>query len=296
MRYLTPRQEMWWERYLGEFIDDKVVSAKARDIYHRYAQYKGADGKWTREIPELFKRTVDIIEDRAVRAMTDGDHEEFNRLGERDPDDFNELEENPKDYCYRKVKRQYRVFPSAYASGAIVQCRRRLGMNPRFALEKKYGLHGWFMRGGGKGWVDCKTGKPCGRGTGERRAYPACRPTLSMCTTAMKKKRGRKRISWLRKNPVPPQSVARIACRGLAKRKKYRRGGTSVGVARARDLCNRRNLSKATLARMRSYFARHRGAKAENAKRKSDPTSAAAIADDLWGGTAGMRWAKHLVR
>ena len=30
-----------------------------------------------------------------------------------------------KDYCYRKVKRQYKVFPSAYASGAIAKCRKK---------------------------------------------------------------------------------------------------------------------------------------------------------------------------
>ena len=29
-----------------------------------------------------------------------------------------------KDACYRKVKKQYRVFPSAYASGAIAKCRK----------------------------------------------------------------------------------------------------------------------------------------------------------------------------
>ena len=109
------------------------------------------------------------------------------------------IQNNPRDYCYRKVKKQYKVFPSAYASGAIVQCRRRLGKN-RLSLEKKYGLHGWFMRGGGKGWVDCKTGKPCGRKKGEKRKYPACRPTMKMCNSAMRKKRGRKRISWVRKN------------------------------------------------------------------------------------------------
>ena len=28
----------------------------------------------------------------------------------------------PKDACYRKVKARYRVFPSAYASGAIAKC------------------------------------------------------------------------------------------------------------------------------------------------------------------------------
>jgi hypothetical protein len=32
-----------------------------------------------------------------------------------------------KDACYRKVKAQYRVFPSAYASGAIAKCRKRGG-------------------------------------------------------------------------------------------------------------------------------------------------------------------------
>ena len=28
-----------------------------------------------------------------------------------------------KDACYRKVKARYKVFPSAYASGAIAKCR-----------------------------------------------------------------------------------------------------------------------------------------------------------------------------
>ena len=30
----------------------------------------------------------------------------------------------PKDACYRKVKSRYKVFPSAYASGAIAKCRK----------------------------------------------------------------------------------------------------------------------------------------------------------------------------
>ena len=29
-----------------------------------------------------------------------------------------------KDACYTKVKARYRVWPSAYASGALVQCRK----------------------------------------------------------------------------------------------------------------------------------------------------------------------------
>tara|TARA_B100000085_G_scaffold66547_1_gene59266 strand:+ start:549 stop:725 length:177 start_codon:yes stop_codon:yes gene_type:complete len=29
-----------------------------------------------------------------------------------------------KDACYKKVKARYKVFPSAYASGAIAKCRK----------------------------------------------------------------------------------------------------------------------------------------------------------------------------
>jgi hypothetical protein len=32
-----------------------------------------------------------------------------------------------KDDCYRKVKAQYDVFPSAYAGGAIAKCRKNKG-------------------------------------------------------------------------------------------------------------------------------------------------------------------------
>jgi hypothetical protein len=102
--------------------------------------------------------------------------------------------------------------------------------------------------------------------------------------------------STIVQNPVPPSSVARAAKRGLEARKKYKRGGTAVGVARARDLSRRANVSQRTIDRMYSYFSRHRASRYENAKRISDPTSAARIADDLWGGSAGFRWAKKVRR
>jgi hypothetical protein len=121
-----------------------------------------------------------------------------------------------KDACYRKVKAAYNVFPSAYASGALVQCRKKGAANwgkkkedpvseGTFDREKEDGLHGWFSRNRGKGWVDCKASKkghvvPCGRkkaGKGADREYPACRPTLSKCNQKGKKrKKGKKRISW----------------------------------------------------------------------------------------------------
>lgn len=38
-------------------------------------------------------------------------------------------EETKKDACYHKVKRRYKVWPSAYASGALVQCRKKGAKN-----------------------------------------------------------------------------------------------------------------------------------------------------------------------
>jgi hypothetical protein len=55
----------------------------------------------------------------------------------------------------------------------------------------------------------------------------------------------------------PTQTMANNAKRGLDLRKEFGRGGTEVGVARARDLMNRKNLSPRTVQRMFSYFSRH---------------------------------------
>lgn len=77
-----------------------------------------------------------------------------------------------------------------------------------FSKEKEQGLHGWFSRNRGKGWIDCKASKkgklvPCGRdkaGRGADRKYPACRPTLGACNAiGKKKKKGKKTISWKKK-------------------------------------------------------------------------------------------------
>ncbi len=35
-------------------------------------------------------------------------------------------------------------------------------------MAKKNSLREWFGQNKGKGWVDCKTGKPCGRQKGEK--------------------------------------------------------------------------------------------------------------------------------
>jgi hypothetical protein len=55
----------------------------------------------------------------------------------------------------------------------------------------------------------------------------------------------------------PPAGVRSEAQKGLDWRREHGRGGTEVGIARARDLSNGTNISPDTAKRMASYFARH---------------------------------------
>ena len=91
---------------------------------------------------------------------------------------------------------------------------------------------------------------------------------------------------------VPPQAVRDAAARGLLLRQEHGRGGTSVGVARARDLSNGRAVSLDTVKRMRSYFARHEVDKQGEGWGKD---SAGYIAWLLWGGDAGRAWANSVL-
>lgn len=90
---------------------------------------------------------------------------------------------------------------------------------------------------------------------------------------------------------VPPQAVRNNAKRGLELREKYGRGGTAVGVARARDLSNGKSISLETIRRMVSYFARHEVDKKGEGWGKD---SAGYIAWLLWGGDAGRSWANRI--
>lgn len=51
------------------------------------------------------------------------------RYGSMQPDSRVDTVTEKKDACYHKVRSRYRVWPSAYASGALVQCRKRGAAN-----------------------------------------------------------------------------------------------------------------------------------------------------------------------
>ena len=92
----------------------------------------------------------------------------------------------------------------------------------------------------------------------------------------------------------PTEAMAAEAQRGLDWRREYGRGGTEVGVARARQLINRQDLSPDTVRRMHSYFSRHEVDKQGQGFNPGEDgyPSAGRIAWALWGGNAGQTWAR----
>lgn len=96
----------------------------------------------------------------------------------------------------------------------------------------------------------------------------------------------------------PTAAMKREAERGLAWRQEYNRGGTAVGVARARDISNGVELSPRTVRRMYSYFSRHEVDKQGQGFSPGEDgyPSAGRIAWALWGGDPGYSWAKAKVK
>ena len=97
--------------------------------------------------------------------------------------------------------------------------------------------------------------------------------------------------------PVPNDAMADEAQRGLDWRREFGRGGTEVGIARARDISNKVDLSMDTVQRMASYFARHEVDKqAEGFSPGEDGyPSNGRIAWALWGGDPGQSWVNSIL-
>ena len=130
-----------------------------------------------------------------------------------------------KDACYHKVKSRYDVWPSAYASGALVKCRKvgakNWGNSKKEGVEEDYlrklveeeiealaekkrkltkkpssetSLRDWFKRKGAKGsksgWVDCNTCRK-DKKTGKKKCSACGRST------------GEKRAKYPKCRPTP---------------------------------------------------------------------------------------------
>lgn len=121
-------------------------------------------------------------------------------------------------------------------------------------------------------------------------------PTVTAPVIAEEEKK--KECTCLAEESFEPTGEMKAAAElGLKWRAEYNRGGTEVGVARARDISNGRNLSVETIKRMNSYFSRHAvdaEASGWNQGEEGFP-SAGRIAWELWGGDAGRDWAARMV-
>lgn len=96
---------------------------------------------------------------------------------------------------------------------------------------------------------------------------------------------------------TPPAGVRSEAQKGLDWRSEYGRGGTAVGIARARDLSNGVKISPQTAKRMKAYFDRHQSDKQGKGWSPGEPgfPSNGRIAWALWGSDEGWAWSRKLV-
>jgi hypothetical protein len=91
---------------------------------------------------------------------------------------------------------------------------------------------------------------------------------------------------------IAPEGARDAAQRGLDLRSEYGRGGTAIGIARARDLARGAELSPDTVRRMKAFFDRHEQNRGSG---EEDPPSNGYIAWMLWGGDPGRTWAETMV-
>lgn len=94
----------------------------------------------------------------------------------------------------------------------------------------------------------------------------------------------------------PTDGMVSEAKRGLEWRSEFGRGGTDVGIARARDISNGKSLSDSTVKRMFSFFSRHEVDKKAEGFRPGEEgyPSNGRIAWALWGGDAGFSWSRKI--
>ena len=95
----------------------------------------------------------------------------------------------------------------------------------------------------------------------------------------------------------PSDGMVEEAQRGLDWRSEYGRGGTAIGIARARDIVNRRDLPINTWRRIKAYFDRHqvdREAEGWSPGEDGYPSNGR-IAWALWGGDAGWTRAQAIM-
>jgi len=95
----------------------------------------------------------------------------------------------------------------------------------------------------------------------------------------------------------PNKGMQEEAERAIKWKEEGRKGGTRIGLVRARQILRGENLSEETVKRMFSFFSRQEGVKKAEGFDPDDEgyPSPGRVAWALWGGDAGFSWSRNIV-
>ena len=202
--YLMPQDLEVEEKYRGQGIAQTMydfVKSKGYKIRRSGQQTDAGAGFWAKHRPEQ-----NVWEEQHSESCPHCGGEMVSE----------ELMNEKKDACYYKVKSRYKVWPSAYASGALVKCRKKGAdswgnggkKNESSILEginqTDESLHDWFNK---EKWVRMDTKGnikgPCAKEPGEGK--PKCLPQAKAHSLG-KKGRASAAARKRREDPNPDRS------------------------------------------------------------------------------------------
>ena len=169
---------------------------------------------------------------------TNEDHQECPECG--GPMFSEEMINEKKDACYYKVKSRYKVWPSAYASGALVQCRKKGASNWGTKSESSIlegieqtdeNLHKWFKEKWVRFGPDGKIRGACARGD-DSEGKPKCLPQ-SKAQNLGKKGRASAAARKRREDPNPERHGKAI---NVATKKKTNESSILQGISETKGL------------------------------------------------------------
>lgn len=218
-----PYEQGWFANYDDPNPYEKGTSehAKWQDGYEeRRAQPNHYDESVEEAWSQKYKRSIDCSHPKGFsqRAHCAGKkkHNESVEMEMTCPHCNGELvsEElinEKKDACYYKVKSRYKVWPSAYASGALVTCRKKgaknwgTGDKKNESIEElEENLHKWFKEKWVRFGPDGKIRGDCARGS-ESEGKPKCLPQ-SKAHSLGKKARASAASRKRREDPNPERT------------------------------------------------------------------------------------------
>jgi hypothetical protein len=226
----TKAGKHFWDKNRGEDsqVWEQTMTAKELDEacwkgYHK----EGMKTMFGKRYPNCVKNTNE-------------DHQQCPECG--GPMFSEEMINEKKDACYYKVKSRYKVWPSAYASGALVKCRKKGASNWGNSTKSESSilegleqtdenLHKWFKEKWVRFGPDGKIRGDCARGD-DSEGKPKCLPQ-SKAQNLGKKGRASAAARKRREDPNPERSGKAI---NVATKKKTSESSILQGISETKGL------------------------------------------------------------